>query len=237
MTQMLAFLNSTATGGWLRVTAKGCLLTCLVLICVSIVNNVTNLRLQLAVDDANAEIVHFLAELPPNTRVAVNIPQNSEYLFELGLHLSSMKMRPDLMLEPCQGSACLPGEGKHSFYLVMPELDNQLLPSVRIGVDKSTVTARNHALTRVFGAQTQAVYKTERKIQLLDFGFHRFICLLAPGAGGFVVAIQGTLSKRESAPMGGRYFALAGALLPGLPRLAHDSLRKEPLNQTVSFPV
>jgi len=184
ITQMLALVNSTDTAGWLRVTAKSCLTIGVALICVTISNNVTNLRLQLAYDEANADIVDFLAKLPPNSRIVANIPQSSEYFFELGLHLSSLKQRPDLKLEPCQGPACLSAEGKHSFYILIPEFDNQLLPSVRIGLDEATVKAWNQAVIQVLGTKPEVVYRTERHVQLLDFGLHRYVCLLSQRAIG-----------------------------------------------------
>jgi hypothetical protein len=176
--QMVRIQDSSSSKP-LRVLASVCFKLCLVFVCVALANNVTNFRLQLAVDDANADAVDFIAGLPPNSRVAVNLPESSEYFYELGLHLSDIRKRPDISLKAFAGpNSALPNI-KVPWYILTPVLENQLLPSIRIALDENSVGAWNRSLAPALGNEAQLTYRAVRHVQLLDFGLHRICCLFS----------------------------------------------------------
>ncbi len=72
----------------------------LLLACVPIANEVTTAQLQLSLDQTNSDLAQALSRLTPPGGIAVtNLPQDSEYVFELGLQLRELYGRNDVTVE------------------------------------------------------------------------------------------------------------------------------------------
>ena len=80
-----------------RIVARTLLALAVLFLPLTFGNAITNGRIQLAVDSANARLVKFLAaNAPPASTVLVNIPEPNEYVYELGVHLALLNGRPDV---------------------------------------------------------------------------------------------------------------------------------------------
>ena len=106
---------------------------------VTIANAVVDARVQLAVDRANGDLVEFLATLPSQSQVVLNTAQPNEYLFELPLHLSEIKRRPDIVVKPVvrsvpEGQTSLPG------FVATPDVANRPVPTVRLPINEGDST-------------------------------------------------------------------------------------------------
>ncbi len=161
---------------WIRIAAIGCLFAVLLLVPFTLANNFTNSQLQLKVDAANTQLVDYLATLPPNSVVYVNLPESNEYLYEIGVHLAVLKHRSDIQVNYFRPQALSATLENQLFYVVTPTMVNQLLPSVRIAVDENSAKAWNQLLQRLMGNEARPIYKVENHVPLLDFGFHRLVC-------------------------------------------------------------
>jgi hypothetical protein len=193
---------SAASTKQMRILASFCLITCFGMVPFLLANNATNAQYQLAADRVNSELVSFLATLPTDSKVLVNIPNNSEYVYELGLHLSDIQHRPDIKIGHFESQVPTAATGNLSYYVVTPLIENQLLPSVRLGADESSAQQWEQYLRNFLGDrlvlanvasstpalvlndQTLPIHQIEYHFQQLDFGLHRLICLVVlPGQG------------------------------------------------------
>jgi hypothetical protein len=108
-------------------------LVILMIVCVplTLANTITNGRIQLAVDAANARVVDFLAATaPPAGRVLVHLPPTNEYVDELTLHLV-LKGRADVRVQYRDDPAAHDGEPA---LIARPYVNNRPLPGVRLPV-------------------------------------------------------------------------------------------------------
>jgi hypothetical protein len=141
---------------------------------VPTVNAVADARVQLTVDRANAELVDFLARLPPRSRVVVNTRLN-EYVVELPLHLSEIKWRPDVVVEHVAGPAVTRSAVTNA-YVVTPRMANQPAPTVRIPLDEAGVRHGHAILPALLAGRGDLVFWAEENTALLEFGLHRLLC-------------------------------------------------------------
>jgi hypothetical protein len=183
LSQMLKALRSPARQP-LRRLAKVCLVVCVICVAMTVANYVTSLRIQIAVDDANADAIDFIADLPGSARVFINIPSATEYFFEMGLHLTALRDRSDILLQSFKGPPVSPDGKQISYYILTPIFYNQLFPSIRIGIDENSAHHWNNLLERAFGGRPDVFYISERQVQMVDFGLHRFVCYLTNGKSG-----------------------------------------------------
>lgn len=180
--QALASLRQ-ASDKSVRVLAGCCLGVSLLLWQLTLANNVTNARLQLAVDEANSELLDFLATIPVDSVVLVNLPVPNEYVNEIELHLSQIRQRPDILVEYFTFEVASAPDGYMSYYLVTPQMNNQTQPSVRIAVHEGGADQWNQSVESFLGDEAEVVFRVERRVQLLDFGFDRLVCTLAEVIG------------------------------------------------------
>jgi hypothetical protein len=146
--------------------------------CVAIVNAITDARVQLAVDRANAALVDFLGGLPSRSRVVANMSPVNEYHFELPMHLSEIKRRPDIVLE--QPAQVTPrGSSPADVFVVTPEMANQPGPTVRIALHEPGVRADNAMLSALLTGPADLVYRTAAHTRIVELGIHRLLCHLA----------------------------------------------------------
>jgi hypothetical protein len=137
------------------------------------VNAVADARVQLAVDRANAHLVDFLARLPSRSLVVLNTSVN-EYLFELPMHLSEIKRRPDVAVAHVAHAgprAPAPAE----VVVATAEIANAPLPTVRIAVEEHGARHHHTALGALVD-RGDAVYRSVQQRRVLELAFHRLLC-------------------------------------------------------------
>lgn len=164
-------------GPWLQRTSRACslLVATGLLWSLTIVNAVADARVQLAVDRANADLVSFLAGLPSGSHVLVNTAYVNEHVFELPLHLSELKRRPDIVVEHVSRFAQDPPP-RVDVFVATPEMANQPVPTVRIGLDEPGVRHVNAMLGVVLSGRGELVYRAGERSRVLELGVHRLLC-------------------------------------------------------------
>lgn len=172
---MLETLSSTWNGKrWAGIS----LCVALLLLLSTLPNNLTNARIQLAVDEANAHTLRTLAEtLPKGARLWINIQDPNEYYEQLHTYLVDLYGRTDLQIAPFQSSRV----GEVPFYVALPFIENQPRLSVRLGVYEPTQRLWNQSLVSVLQAPTtQSVVHQERAFHLLNLNVPRLLCFALP---------------------------------------------------------
>ena len=142
---------------------------------VAIVNAVADARVQLAVDRANADLVSFLSSLPHASHVVVNSSYLNEHVFELPLHLSALKGRPDIVVEHVSRftqSPPAPGD----VFVATPQMENVPVPTVRIGLEEPGVRHVNAMLSGFLNGRGELVYHAGERTRVLELGLHRLLC-------------------------------------------------------------
>lgn len=151
------------------------------LIAVSIINNVTTARIQLAVDNSNARLMSALAALPAGSGVYLNIQSANEYTDQIKMQLTTRFGREDIVVDLFQ-----PGMGgdkacpKNACYVVSPWVHNQPLLTVRMGVHEPTQVEWNKTLQDYMGesAGWSEVQSISRSFPMLAVDFPRLFCAL-----------------------------------------------------------
>ena len=150
------------------------------LLTIAFANNVNNARLQIAVDEANSEMLALLADqVPTQGLVIVNIQDPNEYFDEIRTHLSALYGRPDIVVEYFRYQAELQDE-ELAYVVIMPEIMNQMPLSVRLGVTGPTQAEWNTALDGFLGGRPRSVQTIKRRFQLFNFELPRLACPLVP---------------------------------------------------------
>jgi hypothetical protein len=188
---------------WLRRTklAYPLLVATALLWSLTIVNAVADARVQLAVDRTNSDLVNFLAGLPSGSHVIVNTAYVNEHLFELPLHLSELKRRPDIIVEHISRFTQDPAPTVHVF-LATPEMTNQPVPTVRIGLDEPGVRHVNAMLNAVLNGHGELVYRAGERTRVLEVGVHRLLCRIrtsSPADVTYCPADRGVIYRRTFA--------------------------------------
>lgn len=145
---------------------------------VALVNAVADVRVQLAVDRANAALVDFLGDLPSRSRIVLNMSPMNEYHFELPMHLAEIKRRPDLVLEHL-APAALDAPSAADVFVVTAEMANQPRPTVRIALHEAGVRHDTAALGTILAGRADLVYRTAQHTPFVELGIHRLLCHLA----------------------------------------------------------
>jgi hypothetical protein len=130
---------------------------------------------QLAVDRANADLVSFLSGLPRASHVVVNSSYLNEHVFELPLHLSALKRRPDIMVEHVSRltQGALPATDT---FVATPQMEHEPVPTVRIGLEESGVRHVNATLSALLNGRGELVYHAGERTRVLEVGLHRLLC-------------------------------------------------------------
>jgi hypothetical protein len=142
----------------------------LILAWVPLLNALSNMRMQLAVDRTNAQVVDWLATLPPGSRLFVNLPQGSEYVYELGTHLALLKHRPDIRVDYVNLDR-LHDQIPSDAYFALPYIENRVYPSFRIGVDWVESSTQNQSLLDSLKGRLALAFDLEDRSQVYDTGW------------------------------------------------------------------
>ncbi len=162
-----------------HVLAAACLGVSIILLFMTLVNNISNAQIQLAVDAANSELINYLAQnIPPQSIAWVNIQDPNEYYYTMGWYISDVKHRPDITLDvfKLQPIPLEYNPNQSHYYIVSPNIMNQPPLVVRLGVQELSQKGWNDALQGYMGNNWKIVYATEHHFRLLNIDLPRLFC-------------------------------------------------------------
>ncbi|MEX0787839.1 MAG: hypothetical protein WD906_07870 [Anaerolineales bacterium] len=135
--------SSPASGWQVSVTALTVLLAS-----TTVLSSFNSARLQVLVDDLNARMLERVARLAPRGGlVMINLPADNEYVYEIGLHLSGLWARPDLLVDRLTFPVAEAGGPESLEYWVLsPWIEDSFSLSVRLGVFEEGTRTWNQAL-------------------------------------------------------------------------------------------
>jgi len=183
----LAALSGIAIGGIVeairgettgrgRLWASACLGLFLLIWPLNLINHVTDAAVQLAVDGANDDMIRFAATLPSRSILLVDVPTPGEYNYEIGVHLSDIHQRRDIVVRPVDQTVTALEKRTGEHYVAVPELTESVWPGVRVGVGAGDAVYGQ----RLPGSDGEGVgtmvYRTRRKVRLLTFGLQGLVC-------------------------------------------------------------
>ena len=164
-----------APRGAVRVAAGTLVAAALICLPLSLATAVTNARIQLAVDAANASLVDFLAaRMPAGAVVLVDLPDPNEYVPELGLHLTLIKGRAEIGGVAYRGQPLR--EGLTASLVATPHLLNRPRPGVRVPVPDEATVIGSDAARRRFGPSAGLVHRVSQTVPLLFLHVPRPMC-------------------------------------------------------------
>ena len=163
-----------------QIIALVCLSISILLFCLTIPNQVTNSRLQIAIDLVNAEMLeHIVKNTPQGSTVWINIQEPNEYVTEFTLWVNQIYNRPDLHVDYIHGQDLTTIKtSSQETWIVSPYLENQFYPSVRLGVYENTSKAWNQNLDSSLSGQEIQLDEIHYSFQLFIIDPLRFFCPL-----------------------------------------------------------
>lgn len=150
----------------------------LVLLVGALLNNLTNARVQLGVDQVDSAMIAYLVQnTQTGSTVLVNIQDPNEYFYEMQTQLGDVYGRPDLKVEVFSSDITL-SEDTPTIYIVSPYVINQPLLTVRMGVVEETQRMWNDNLQGFlqYIPYSQIVFKPADKFHLADVNYPRIFC-------------------------------------------------------------
>jgi hypothetical protein len=210
---LLHYLSTSRGLG--RATAWLAVVLASLLLAVTAANNVSNARLQLTVDAANADMLGFVASsLPRDSALLVNIQDRNEYVDEIGSHLTLLRDRPDIRLGAVSMVGAEPAmEGDGPFYILEPVITNQPLLIVRMGVVEQTVRQWNDSLQDYLTRRGELLFDVERGFRLSNINFLQVFCPLFPERG-FCARLVPIVDRRELSYGWRVYRVIEGVSIP-----------------------
>jgi hypothetical protein len=172
---------------WLRQMATAGIVASVALWGASVSNALTQGAIQLALDGANHDLIHFMARAPQNSSLEVDLSSPNEYVYEIGVHLSDFEKRPDIKVEYFNPDAVRearnrPGTLKR--YVASPQLTNQAAMLPRVPVEEWGARERSRNLARLLGDGAEPVLRTKRRVRLVAFNMHQPVCEFIEGTHG-----------------------------------------------------
>ena len=177
---VVEIIPSLSARGWRGGLTIGIMGLSGLLLIGSMLNNLTNGRIQLAIDSANTAMMNYMVKnTPPNSTVYVNIQYSNEYLDEIQFQLELADNRPDLQVLQFHPDIKINAMGDVS-YIISPFVENQPLLPVRMGVSEATQKYWDKTLHDFLlsAPGSQVVFETTRSFRLSDINFPRLFCAL-----------------------------------------------------------
>lgn len=168
--------RSTRRGWARRWSARIVLAAAAALAAIVAVNNIGMARAQIAVDDANADLLEALVRLPPRSVVLVNVPATHEYFPELRLHAQTLLGRPDLRIEPLDFPLPAAGEEALPHYVVSLDEARQRWPLLRGPMTENAVAVWKNSWEKSRGPAAQPPRRIARTWQMADLGLEAIWC-------------------------------------------------------------
>jgi hypothetical protein len=164
--------------GWMQSVSVVVYSSSLILLVGVLLNNLTNARVQLAVDHADSTTITYLVRsTETNSKVLVNIQDPNEYFYEMQTQLGKVYGRPDLMVDVFSPDTNLAEDGLN-IYIVSPHVVNQPLMTVRMGVIEDTQRMWTTDLEEFLQDHPgwQIEYESTNKFHLTDINYPRVFC-------------------------------------------------------------
>ena len=168
-------------GGW-RAAAAAVLVLSGLLFVLTLPNNYTNGRLQLAIDSANAEMLDEVVEgAPPNAVVLLNHPEGGEYSVHFPSLVTERGGRSDLTVAVfrSQDPKAEGWEGK-TILVILPVFENQFYPSVRLGVFAHDAARWNEGRVPTWAPPPARPSRATQRFRLFNVDAARLFCPAAP---------------------------------------------------------
>jgi len=147
-------------------------------------NNLTNARQQLAVDQANAEMMDYVAAgLPPAGTLIVNIQQRNEYVDEIESQLRGLPGLMEVSVEVFDPQRGLSSDAPVETLIAIPTVTNQPLLAVRMGVVQGTQREWNETLQGAITGRAEPTFEVERSFRLWIVDLPRLLCPLLRDRG------------------------------------------------------
>lgn len=159
-------------------TATGILGLSTLLLAGVLMNTLTDIRMQLAIDSTNARMMTYLVQnTEPGSTILVNIQDPNEYFYEMQTQLGQVDHRPDLKVRLFSTDMTLAGQ-TGAVYIVSPYVQNQPLLTVRMGVVEISQNNWDRLLQGFLQTHSgwQAVFKPTSSFHLSDVNYPRLFC-------------------------------------------------------------
>ncbi|HET7009223.1 MAG TPA: hypothetical protein VFI11_00485 [Anaerolineales bacterium] len=182
-----------------KVTGIGLAALSVGLFLLTLPNNLSNARIQLAVDQANTDMLQSVAhQAPSGARVLVNIREDIEYLWSIGPMLRLLYGRTDLQIEAYPPTDPISDRNGQSTWIVSPLIENVPWPSVRLGIPEVASREWEAGLHQDLGERLSLEREVRQSAQLLIVDAPRLLCLAAR---------ELSYCQRRNAPFDTRLFA------------------------------
>ena len=144
--------------------------------------NVAIGRVQIAVDRANAAMLDYLAEeTPEGVAIAINLPYQSEYRYEIELHLAQLMGRPDLAFDDGLFSIDDGTVVEETLFGVTAIVDNVVRQGPRIGALTSEAEFDSWLQNfRTQGGRAALLFSTQEHVRLFNLDLFQLGCFLFP---------------------------------------------------------
>ncbi len=169
-------LGSLAGPG--RRIALGALGLAVVGVVLTLPNNWTSARVQLAVDAANGEAIEYVVQsLPAGAHLVVNLQEPREYYEILGIYLSDLYGRGDLVIDyyRSQGLSAVGSNGAPT-YVLSPFVFGKPYFTVRVGVGETDSVAWNESLLAAEGERLGPEFETLHEFRRVSIDLPAAIC-------------------------------------------------------------
>ncbi len=148
----------------------------LVLWAMTLANLAGDAAIQIAVDEANRDMVRFVATVPPGSALSLNMPNPSEYVYEIGLHLADLEGRPDIAVGYFDALALARDREGGRHYVAVPVLRHEVTPTFRTWVTEAGSREWERAVLQALGGAREQVLRVRREVRLRIFNIHRPLC-------------------------------------------------------------
>jgi len=171
-------VNTLQERGWMKWTSVALFSSSLMLLVGVLLNNLTNARVQLAVDQVDADMIAYLVQnTEPGSVVLVNIQDPNEYFVEMQTQLGEVYGRSDLKVEVFSPGMTL-AEDVPNMYIVSPFVVNQPLLTVRMGIIQETQQMWTTSLQEFLQANPGwlIAFESANNFRLTDINYPRIFC-------------------------------------------------------------
>jgi hypothetical protein len=161
-----------------RRMAQGALGLAMVGMVLTLPNNWTSARVQLAVDAANmGAIEHVVRSLPVGAHLVVNLQEPREYYEILGIYLTDLYGRGDLVIDYYRSQDLMAeGENGAPVYVLSPFVFGRPYFTVRVGVGEADTVAWNASLLETEGERLHPEFETREELRRLNIDLPAAIC-------------------------------------------------------------
>lgn len=146
------------------------------LLLLTLPNQITNGRLQLAMDRANADMLGYVVkQVPQGSTVWININPPNEYTDEFSKWVTQLDGRSDLHVDYFHSQDLAKVQGRE-VWIVSPFMENQFYPSVRVGLYELPSRQWNATLVQYLAGRGEMVGLFQQSFTSSNLDPLRFFC-------------------------------------------------------------